>query len=319
LARKVDEGAIDVVLDSPAPVEQIERYRSSPEKTKRAFEYPQDTEFYGSMNVAMPPFDDLAVRRALLFAIDRTTILRAAGGPLAVQLARHVAPDSLLDDLLIDYDPYATTGHAGDVERAKGEMRASRYDRDHDGMCDVAACRAVTFVVRQGEHEAEGREIVRAARAIGIDLRMKVVPDGEVYAESAPERRTPIAVGLRWAKDFPSAGNFFAPLFGSDGLEGGANFSLVGASVAQLSRWGYKTRTVPNLDDRLSACDPLIGRDQARCWAEFDTYVMEKIADWIPLVLVQSGRVVSERVAKFVWDQAAVAPALDHIAIVQGA
>ena len=48
--------------------------------------------------------------------------------------------NSLENNLLKDYDPYATPNAAGDIEKAKEEMAQSKYDTNQDGVCDAPAC-----------------------------------------------------------------------------------------------------------------------------------------------------------------------------------
>ena len=48
--------------------------------------------------------------------------------------------NSLQDNLLADYDPYATPNSAGDVTAAQAEIAQSAYDTDGDGVCDAPEC-----------------------------------------------------------------------------------------------------------------------------------------------------------------------------------
>jgi hypothetical protein len=74
---------------------------------------------------------------------------------------------------------------------------------------------------------------------------------------------------------------------------------------------------VPNVDGRIEACLPLTFGAQLRCWADLDQYLMTEVVPWIPLVGLTSGRVVSDRLARFSFDQAwgYPLPALDQIAV----
>ena len=72
------------------------------------------------MNLTQPPFDDVHVRRAMNWVIDKAALVQAWGGPSIGEVANHIAPDTLLNDQLSDYAPYATAGNHGSVAKAKG-------------------------------------------------------------------------------------------------------------------------------------------------------------------------------------------------------
>ena len=63
-----------------------------------------------SMNLALPPFDDVHVRKAVNFAFDKAAYQHVNGGHIEGDPSGHLAWDSLEQNLLIDYDPYRTTG-----------------------------------------------------------------------------------------------------------------------------------------------------------------------------------------------------------------
>jgi len=82
------------------------------------------------MNVAVPPFDDVHVRRAVAHALDEEELvarLVESRSWLATSQAStaiaHAVPDGMERDLLAGYDPYD-----GGLDRAMTEMRASAYD-----------------------------------------------------------------------------------------------------------------------------------------------------------------------------------------------
>jgi hypothetical protein len=75
---------------------------------------------------------------------------------------------------------------------------------------------------------------------------------------------------------------------------------------------------VPSADDRIDACQRLVGSAQIPCWAELDQYLMEEVVPWIPLFFEETAFPVSERVAKWSFDQQTGYPALDQIALVPG-
>ena len=49
--------------------------------------------------------------------------------------------NSLENNLLQTYDPYATPDGAGDIDKAKEEIARPEYDTDGDGVCDAPECK----------------------------------------------------------------------------------------------------------------------------------------------------------------------------------
>ena len=102
------------------------------------------------MNLGVPPFDDVHVRKALNYAYDKAGGSQLGGGALTGANAGHIFPDGLLDNKLKDYNPYATEDGHGDLEKAKAEMAQSKYDADQDGVCDDPVCEnVITLGVQQ--------------------------------------------------------------------------------------------------------------------------------------------------------------------------
>ena len=142
-AGRIDRGALDVVLDDSAPSAQIRRYQRSPGLRRRLHLNAYSGVEYITMNLAVPPFDDVHARRALNLTLDRTALARIESGPRGfgpVTPTEHDLPNSIERDLLADYAPFPLRG---DIAAAKAEMARSRYDHNHDGRCDVPACSSV--------------------------------------------------------------------------------------------------------------------------------------------------------------------------------
>jgi ABC-type transport system substrate-binding protein len=88
------------------------------------------------MNLLVPPFDDIHVRKAANFVVDKAAMLQATGGPSSGLIATTIEPPSVLPDLA-EYDPYPSPNQAGDLEAAKAEMAQSRYDKDGEGSATI--------------------------------------------------------------------------------------------------------------------------------------------------------------------------------------
>jgi peptide/nickel transport system substrate-binding protein len=271
------------------------------------------------MNLAVPPFDDLQVRKAAALAVNKARIIEILGGPLTLRPAHHLVPDAVEDNLLLDYRPYPSSGDTGDLAAARDVMRQSRYDTDGDGICDDPACTDVPALARDFEPFPAVAESVRDDLAgIGVMLDLDVVPlfpdFFDIFAD--PTQHYAMYVPLGWNKDSLSPASFFVGQFYSSvALAGTGNGSLVGATPEQLRQWGYDVTQVPNVDAQIDACLPLTGAAQFECWASLDQHMMENV---LPSISYGSGVGVvhaSRRVVDYEWDQLIGAPSFDRIVL----
>jgi ABC-type transport system substrate-binding protein len=312
----VERGILDTVLDFPTPLDVVDRYRAEPKLRSRLEVEEAGVVRFLTFNLAQPPFDDVHVRKAVNLVVDKAGILAVfdkANRPEAIY--DHLAPDRQENNLLVSYDPYATPDHAGDVAEARREMSLSPYDRDHDGTCDAPSCTLSEFW-RDDPGFPATAGIVRSNLAeIGINLTAKLGDSYAMYSACGDPSKQATLCQVGWAGDYPSASTYFPPLYGSDALSGGYNFSLTGATGKDLARWGYAVRSVPNLDARMNDCATKLEADQVECWAAFDQYLMEVVVPAVPLLTDAYPWIFSARVTRFSWTPVTGTPALDNIAL----
>jgi len=316
----LDDGTIDLALDSgrppQAPTEQIQRYQANRTLGRVSIDK-RDSIRYITFRLPQPPFDDVHVRKALNFLVDRKRMVDHFGGSLVGEPTGHISIDSFENNALISYDPYRTRDDAERLAMAKAEMRQSRYDTDGDGMCDAAACRGVRGIANSlDELRPAVKEVGDAARRIGIMMTMEYKsPRGELFpALTDPANHYGIGMFPAWIKDLFNASTFMEPLFASSGI-GGNNWTLMGATASQLRTWGYATSSVPSADERIEQCSRIFGREQTSCWAALDQYLMENVVPWIPFLSENHIQIIPARVVAYEFDQFSTLPALDHIAI----
>lgn len=328
IARRVEDGELDLAFGSASPFEQVARYRGDPALEDRVFLDQTDASFDVTMNLAMPPFDDVHVRRAVSRSIDKEPLVDMLSqppyGPLGLfagAVATHVAPDSMEGGLLRAFDPYPY-----DPAAAREEMRASAYDRTGDGVCDAAVCRHVrALVLDVGVVQEQARAIRDDLAEVGIELELQVVPPPVYFGDSDfagsihdPRAHIPMGIPYPWLQDYPEGGGWFPPLFDSPGL-GSPNTSLLGATQGELRSWGYEATSVPSAQDRIQTCLERRGVSRTQCWVELDQYLMTEIVSRVPLFVAEHAQVVSERMVGYSFDQWTGLPALDRLALAQGA
>jgi peptide/nickel transport system substrate-binding protein len=320
LALKVDAGELDMVFDGVPPATQIQRYVSDPNLEDQVHSHPSDAVRFIEMNLAVPPFDDVNVRRALNLALDKEGYRQLRGGPLFGELAGHVFVDSLQGNLLLDYDPYATPNGRGDIEAAKDAMRASRYDADGDGVCDDASCQGVVTVVDEADpYPKQTALLQQALEPLGISLDVKTFVRTTMYAKCEdPTSQWGLCPSVAWGKDYPDGYTFGPPLFGRDaiGPDACCNDTMVGITPEMLDERGYDPDIfIPSAEDQLEACVAATGEERLQCWADLDTYLMEEIVPWVPYLFDNGVTVTSERIVNWSFDQFSGLPALDRLAL----
>src|SRR5207247_1069285 len=117
VSKRIESGELDTMDQLPAP-EGIRDYATN--ATLKPFIHSDPTfgTWYINMNTAMPPFDDVHVRKAMNWVVDKGGLLRLVGGQIQGHIATHTIPNSMVPSLA-NYDPYATPNHQGDPTKAK--------------------------------------------------------------------------------------------------------------------------------------------------------------------------------------------------------
>jgi ABC-type transport system substrate-binding protein len=299
------------VFDSTPPRDELQRYQEDPELRPLIQGTDGLLESVAIFNLAQPPFDDMAVRRAVAAVIDRRALVEQAkeesGRGVSVLLA-HLAPDATESSLLAGWNPFPTDDGTPDLEAARREISASHYA--HGGRCDGPACDDVRILVHFGSDSIVG-SLRNDLAKLGINATLEVPDDDEFYKVcSAPREHVGLCIGLGWQADFPDAVNFLRVFFtGSTDL----NWSHLGASPRTLRRWGYAVTDVPSVDTDVDQCVQAPGSVKPTCWARLDQYLTSVLVAGVPLVAYQPLRLSSPRLGALTWDVAHGEPALDRL------
>ena len=319
LYNQVDAGTLDFVVDGVPTAEKLRDYQTDPEKQDRLHLYFSDAVRYVSFNLAVPPFDDVAVRKAVNWAFDKQGFRQLRGGPSVGEIAGHIFVDSLENNILADYDPYATPNASGDIDKAKEAMKESKYDSDGDGVCDDPVCKNIlTITDREDPYPKQSALLQQFLEPIGLTLDVKQLERGTMYNKcNDANSHHALCAGPGWGKDFADGVTFGQPLFDSSGIwESCCNYSLLGASAEQLKGWGYDVTEVPSVDDKVDECSALDpGDERFQCWAELDQDLMENVVPWVPYLFDINPDIISANVKAYSFDQFAGLAAFDNLAV----
>ena len=135
---KIQAGELDGAVGSGnPPADVLQEYATNPDLQPMLKSYLDDRTMYITMNLNVPPFDDIHVRKAANLIMDKAGMQQAWGGDISGLIATHIQPPGMAG-LGQEYDPYATPNFAGDEALAKAEMALSAYDTNGDGITDYA-------------------------------------------------------------------------------------------------------------------------------------------------------------------------------------
>ncbi|MGZ5297321.1 MAG: ABC transporter substrate-binding protein [Actinomycetota bacterium] len=319
LYNKIKSNDLDFVVDGAVPPETIRDYQTNPDLQSKINVYPSDALRYISFNFLVPPFDDIHVRKAFNWALDKSGMRQLRGGATTGEFAGHIMVNSLENDLLKTYDPYATPNGAGDIEKAKEEMALSKYDTNKDGVCDAPECKDILAVTDNADpYPKQAALIEPIVEQLGMSFDIKELERTTMYNKCVDlATKFGICLAPAWGKDYPAGFTFASPLFGNESLYPSCcNYNGLGASAKQISDWGYTTVTsVPSVDDKIDACGEATGDALFQCWADFDTYLMEEVVPFAPYLFDNSVDITSDNVINYSFDQFAGLAAFDQMAV----
>ena len=255
LYNKVQAGELDGVVDGIVPPPVLRSYSTDPTLQPLLHINPSDASRYVSFNLAEPPFDDVHIRKAFNLALDKAGMRTFRGGESVGEIAGHIMVNSLQDNLLADYDPYATPNSAGDVTAAQAEIAQSAYDTDGDGVCDAPECSNILAATDEADPYPDQAALIQQnMEPLGLTFDVKSFERTTMYAKcNEPEAHVAVCLAPGWGKDFPDGYTFADPLFGSAAIfPSCCNYQLVGASPELLSKAGYEITEVPSVDDQIA-------------------------------------------------------------------
>lgn len=320
---KIAAGELESAIVAQPPLSVLRRYSTDDSLRPLLHRNFSDAVAYINFVLTAPPFDDVHVRRAVNFVMDKAGLQRAAGGSLASAIATHIMPPSLTNGhpTAAEYDPYATPDSQGDVDAAKSEMRQSIYDTNHDGICDAPACKDVLHYTANVSPWTDIEALEEESLAkIGITLDTRELADFYTPWQTI-SKSPPISSGAVWGKDYPDPYTYLGALFSSSAISpvGNTNASLVGLTpeTARKNHIEGDVSGVPSVDAEVAECSRLIGPKRTSCWIDLDKKLMEEVVPWVPWAWFFHVDVLSPAVTKYEFDQFSGLTGFAHVAVDQ--
>ncbi|HEX5540972.1 MAG TPA: ABC transporter substrate-binding protein [Micromonospora sp.] len=198
--------------------------------------------------------NDLAVRQALNYAIDREGLIKTVGGETLARPLTTLMPPSTLG--YQGYDVYPA-GPNGDADKAK-ELLAGKTPE------------LVLAVSDGAEEQKVGTQLKNNLEKAGFKITVKITP-ADSYLDDKKKKDNPWDLYIdQWAADWPSGASILPPLYDGRHIKAAGN-----SNVAYINDEAINAEF-----DRILAMDPA---DQAPEWAKLDERIMRDLAPAVPL------------------------------------
>ena len=220
--------------------------------------------YFLTFNTQRAPFNDVAARRAVSQALDRRAIVREAfegNAGLGISAVPPMIPGARQGGCLACISSPAT---------ARAAFRSAGVDR-----LDL-------WVNDGGEHELVANQVRDDLAAVGVRMRLRVVPFGR-YLRALRQGR-PGLFRFGWSLDYPTMDNALRPLFHSRATpaDGGVNYGR------------YDNPRVDRLLNRARATSDPVARKALFRTAE--ELVLARDQAIVPVVVLRRRTLVDERV-----------------------
>jgi peptide/nickel transport system substrate-binding protein len=305
--NKVDSGTLDGNFTDDPPPTVLQRYSTDANKRNQIHANSGDRTWYITMNWITPPFNDIHVRKAVNYVMDKQALLRAWGGQIAGDIATHIMPPTVLSDQLgADYNPYPF-----DENKAKEEMKQSKYDANKDGVCDAAQCKNLVMINRNVSPWTQMEPVVVSSlQKIGIQVKPRELASSAAYTTiQTVKNKIPIALNAGWGKDYPDPYSFAGVLFATDAIipTGNTNYPLVSLTPEKASELGVDIPAgtqIPDVTADIDKCQKVTeAAERTTCFADLDKKLMETAVPWVPYLWNKVVYITAPSVTRYEYDQ----------------
>jgi peptide/nickel transport system substrate-binding protein len=211
----IENNQDDWMFDQPPPDRQIEMEQKYPRQLHLS---PETGMYYASMNVNLPPFNDIRVRQAINYAVDRRATVIAFGGRALATPTCQVLPPGIPG-----YQPYCpytknpgTHWRAADLARAQALIKASG-----------TAGQAVTLIT---DDSSIGRNIGAYLQSLLTSLGYKTTfkpISANIEYTYLQNSKNKVQIGLSyWLQDYPAPSDFLNVLYSCASYHPGSDSSI---------------------------------------------------------------------------------------------
>lgn len=252
---------------------------------------------YEALNTRTPPFNDVRVRQALNYAVDRSKLVEFSGSPARAAVTCQVLPPNFPG--WQPYCPYTLNPGPGgtwvepDLATARRLIAASH----------TAGSKIRLWNLNLPGTGQIGEYLAGLLRQLGYRVTVFEPSVAQYFSQVSDSRQQVQISYLLWGADYPAAANFF-----TDQLTC-ASFTSENSGNTNLAE--YCDPAADSLIHRAQSAQATDPGAAGRLWAEADRTITND-APWIPLVNDKEAALTSARVGNY-QDNPMLGPLFDQM------
>jgi peptide/nickel transport system substrate-binding protein len=282
--NQVEHTGLDVLL--PIPANDLSELATH--YTQQFHSEPLGATFAPAMNTRVAPFNSVLVRRALNYAIDRSQLVRLAGGPLAAQPTCQILPPNIPG--YQPYCPYTLNPNRSGSWSASNLTEANR-------LVSASGTRGmkVNLVVQPADPTNPttkvGSYLVSVLDRLGYRASLRVASSFTNFYAMLNDSRSHIQVGwFAWTQDYPAPSDLIPLLLTCRAFQPHSQSNLNAAEFCD--------HRVDAAVQRAQTLEPSAPGSASQAWAAIDRQITDQ-APWLPLYNPRLDLATSSRVGNY--------------------
>jgi len=274
---RMQNGQMDLPQpDISIPSAQYIQLTADPKWKNRIITSPNVDIYYIAMNVNMKPFDNVLVRKAFNYAINKANQVKILAGRAVINNGIQAPP---MPGYVPNYNPLGLDRDGRDVQKAKDLLKQAGYDASHP-FPKVT----LVYVKANADSDRLSAAMQQDLKEVGvnIDLQGLAFP---AFLDVTGKPNTTALGWIGWIQDFPDPSDFIDPILtcaSANVTANGSNESFYCNKAADAL--ADKARGDTNATERLGL------------YRQFQDIVASQDFPWVPMYSTVEANVSSTRV-----------------------